>query len=336
MAAGALSLAAVAPALASADDMICPPAPEPVYSLAYGSRYADDSATRSDIDADANAEVDEALEPLDDFLRDLADLANTVFEEGTDRRAVSDCVVAQLVTWARADAIADLKSRTANLTVGSRLASFGMVMRQVAPHSTLRRDKREVADWLGRLMLGQMAFWETAPDGARQGNLRAWSALAGAAVADLTGDPVLRGWSAWSVQYILCTATPEGALPQEMARGRLAYHYQLHAVAPLVTAVALLDRHGYRVAERCDGALGRIVDFTVADMETGAATEAITGEVQSYFDGSDQLESFNLAWFEPWLAMTGDARVAALAEDWRPLRHSKLGGNQTLIWGQGD
>lgn len=314
----------------------CATAPEPVLSLSYGSRYTDDSATRSEIDADGAAQADDALRPVDDFLRDLTETANGVFEDGADATAIADCVVSQIAVWADADALSDLQSETSNLTVGSRLAGFGLVLMQVLPHASDTDQIAVINDWLRRLALTQTRFWETdAPNGARQGNLRAWAALGGASAAAVLDDAALRSWAAWSVSNVLCSANPDGSLPQEMGRGSFALHYQLHAIAPLVVATLLLHRQGVDLQNTCDGALGRVVAFAVNDLDSGAATQAITGEVQSYFDGTDTLEGFNLAFIEPYLQldqMPDRDALDQLAESYRPLGYSKLGGNQTLIW----
>lgn len=322
--------------LGSAAQANCAAAPEPVLSLSYGSRYTDDSATRSEIDPAAAEQADDALRPVDDFLRGLTELANGVFEDGADATAIADCVVGQIAVWADADALSDLGSDTSNLTVGSRIAGFGLVLMQVLPLATNQTEVATIKAWLGRLMQAQTAYWEKdAPDGARQGNLRAWAALGGASVATILDDAALRSWAAWSASHVMCSASPDGSLPQEMGRGSYALHYQLHAIAPLVVATLLLDRQGISLQAICDGALGRIVAFAVNDLQSGAATQAITGEVQSYFDGSDTLEGFNLAFIEPYLQlndMPNRDALDRLAETYRPLSYSKLGGNQTLIW----
>jgi poly(beta-D-mannuronate) lyase len=191
--------------------------------------------------------------------------------------------------------------------------------------------------WLAGLMQAQMTFWEQdAPKGARQGNLRAWAALAGSATARLTQDPVIRAWSTWSISYVLCTASDDGSLPREMERGRLALKYQLHATAPLVLSTLLLAQDGINLTDTCGGALRRIVDFAMADLDDGSHTQAITGEAQSFFDGSDTLEGFHLAWVVAYLTLdptaAGDA-FDGLADRFGPLNYSKLGGNQKLLWG---
>lgn len=314
----------------------CPMPPAPVVSLAYDSRYQADSTTRSEIDPKADAEVTKALGPVDDFLRDLTLMANSSFKEGADQAGIADCVVAQIAVWAGAGALTELKSPTSNLTIGSRMAGFGLVLLQVLPHTTRTDDVATIKIWLATLQKNQTEFWETgAPDKARKGNLRAWASLGAATAADILDDAPLRAWALWSVNYVLCSADPDGSLPQEMSRGKYALKYQLHAISPLVVTALLLERKGADVQGLCDHALSRVIAFAVADLDTGAATEAITGKVQTFFDGSDKIEGFHVAWLEPYLIFDKSddrAMLTKLAAKYRPLNNSKLGGDQTMIW----
>ena len=195
-----------------------------------------------------------------------------------------------------------------------------------------------VGAWLTRRLSEQVVFWDDdAPTGARSGNLRAWAALAAAATAATTGDPALRYWAAAGASRVLCTASPDGSLPQEMRRGPRALQYQLHAISPLVVTALLLDRQGLPLTDVCDRALDRTVGFALTDLtEGGRQSQAITGQVQTFFDGSDQIEEFHLAWITAWLALPGAAhqdQARALVAGMDALNYSKLGGNQTLLWG---
>lgn len=327
----ALALLALWPGLAWG---ACDPVPPPVVSLAFDSRYAADDATRSEVDPEAERAAEDAIAPVDDFLVALVTDANRALRDRDSDRA--NCVVDAITAWARAGALGDLGSPTAALTIGSRYAGFALVLAQVAPLTS--RDPDPALDWLSARMETQLDFWEDeAPPGARHGNLRAWAALAGAATAALTQDDHLAIWAAWSATTVLCTAAPDGALPQEMRRGRLALRYQLHALAPLAVTALLLDRQGIPITAVCGGALDRAVMFAIRDLEAGgAATAAITGAAQSLFDGSDELEGFQLAWTHAYLALgtaSDPAAVQAAAAPFLPLRYSKLGGDQALIWG---
>jgi len=270
------------------------------------------------------------LAPLDAFVSDLTARTDKAMTEG-DRDAAA-CVLAELAHWARADALSDLGTQTVELTIASRLAALALVAGQVGP-SGVPEDFGVVSAWLSRRLDAQMTFWETAPNGSAQGNLRAWAALAGASVALVTGDPVTRGWAAWSVSYVACTANADGSLPQEMGRGALALHYQVHAVGPLAVTAALLEQQGVSVSSKCNRALDRIVAFTLDDLAAGgAASAARSGEAQTLDAGLEGLKDFQLAWAEAWLRLRRDDRLANVVEARRPLKYSKLGGDQTRIW----
>lgn len=326
-------MATAQPAAAQSDDAACATPPTPVVSLDYGSRYTDDSVSRSDIDEEGNAEVNAALAPIEDFLRDLSSRANDVLEGEGDQVRQADCIIDQIAVWAEADAFSELGTITANFSIGSRLAGFAMVYRQVAPFSTRIAARDTIKDWLGRRVDEQMAFWEEdATAGAKTGNLRGWATLAINLVGEIRNDPVALRWSAWSATYLQCEALEDGSLPQEMRRGKYALHYQLHAISPMVLTTLLLEEQGFSIQGVCDNALDRIVQFAVDDLDTGAASEAHSGKTQSYFDGTEDLSSHELAWIEAYLVMSPNADLDALAEKYRPLRHSKLGGDQALIW----
>ena len=309
----------------------CPAFAPPVLDLAFASRYAGSDETRSEINPERAAEAEAALTPLDDFVTSLTARTDQAVASGD--RAAAACIMAELAHWAEADALSDLGTETVELTIGSRLAALALVAGQVAPAAEAQ-DFATVSAWLTRRMDAQMTFWETAPDGSAQGNLRGWAALAGAAVALVTDDAVTRGWAAWSVAYVACTANDDGSLPQEMGRGKLALHYQLHAVAPLTVAAALLEQQGTSVMDKCGRALDRVVDFTLADVaDNGARTQARTGEVQTIQGGLGALKDFQLSWGEAWLRLRAAPALEQAIAARRPLKYSKLGGDQTRIWG---
>ncbi|MFT5797417.1 MAG: poly(beta-D-mannuronate) lyase [Candidatus Azotimanducaceae bacterium] len=320
-----LLLSAPLPALAA-----CPPVPSPLINLSFESRYVDDDPTRSEIDLEAEADAKDALAAVDDFITDLTNRTDTaVIAEDVTGAA---CVMEALAVWADADALSELGTQTVELTIGSRLAALALIAIQVAPVADAAH-LASVTAWLARRMDAQMEFWETAPDGAASGNLRAWAGLTAASVALLTDDKVTLGWAAWSISYVACTANLDGSLPQEMSRKHLALHYQVHAVAPLTVAAALLEQQGVSVLNRCGRALDRIVAFTLDDIAAGGArSEALAGAPQTLNAGFDSLKDFQLAWGEAWLSLKIQPNLEAAILPRRPLNYSKLGGNQSRIW----
>lgn len=328
----ALASLTASPSHAEARTGTCDIPTQPVIALGFGSRYTDESVTRADIDPEGNAEVDRALRPVDDFIRDVVREANRALRR-QDPVPHADCAVAALARWARADALSELRSMGANISAGARLAGFALAYAQVRPLTTRTEDLATIDAWLVRLSRQQARYWVTdATSGARQGNLRAWASLGIGATAMITGDTSLLAAALAGRRAVLCTAAPDGSLPQEMKRGRFALHYQLHAVAPLVMLTALVAPAGHADLSDCDEALPRAVAFTLADLDRGEATRAKHGYVQSFFDGSETLGRDQLAWLVPWVELAPDpAAIARLAELGTPY-NSKLGGNQAVFW----
>lgn len=311
----------------------CVAAPPPIVALAYGSRYVDFDPQRATLDPFRDAAVDAALAPLEAFIEDLAERTGNLHRLPPDQSVTSaTCILDHLAKWAEADALSDLGSETARLTVGARIAAFALISWQAGAYVPGHSERQPIVDWLERLQTRQIAFWADAPPGARLGNLRAWAALAAAAVAIQTDRPDFTGWSRASLEEILCTADPSGSLPQEMSRGRYALHYQLHAVAPLVTASLLLEQQAVPIQGVCDRALHRVVAFTVTDLLSGEKTQALTGVTQTMTDEGSRIEGYQLAWLEPYLALIPSEPLDAALQPLRPLSYSKLGGNQTALW----
>lgn len=329
----------------------------PVTALAIPSRYKDDSKNRSDFDAEANAAVEAALNPLDDFINLLVKNANAALQitapvevdpeasvDAVDdtpetppdlarQTQIADCVVDRIHDWATADALADMKTQGAQLSVPSRIAGLAMAYAQVRGLATQDTRQPEIEAWLTARVQSSMAFFDNeAPPKSRQNNLRAWAALAAAQVGLLQNDTAMTTWAAESVKLVLCTATPEGALPNEMWRGKLALHYQIHAVGPLVVTTALLQPTHPDLLASCDNGLLRVVRFTLKAVEDPKLVEAITDKPQKFDPAAEMKRAFQFAWLAPLQILATEPEFATFAAKFEGLSNSKLGGKQSLLW----
>ncbi|EPX86010.1 alginate lyase family protein [Salipiger mucosus] len=339
----ALGLAALTagPVLAQSDeagshqgDVTCIDVPEPVVSLSYGSRYTDESEDRSDIDQDANAAVNEALGPIDDFIVDLTARANEAASGGEEAGQAASCVVEALAVWAEADALSEMETMNANISSPSRIGALALAYIRAKQMGEIDRERAELIEtWLSARAHHAMDYFDAeAPPKASRNNLRAWAGLAATAVGRTADDEVLTSWRAHTLALVACQADEDGALPLEMDRGPRALHYQLHAVGPLVVSAGLLEQDGYPAFGICDDAVPRIVDFTTRAVEAPELAEEKAGEPQTYQKGEDEVQAFELAWADAYLSFFEDAELARLVEPFRPLGNSKLGGDQSLLW----
>lgn len=300
---------------------------DPVITLGHPSRYTADSKSRSDFDDKADAEVNRALKPIDDFITDLATTSDLALSDDGDAAAAADCVLDRLHAWAEADALSDLTTQSAQLSTPSRLAGLAFAHAKVADHHPDDPRNAEITGWLQSRMKASMAFFDgEAPPRASKNNLRAWAGLAAARIGLSAGDDAMVTWAEDTVRLVACQAEPSGALPLEMWRGRLALHYQIHAMGPLAVTAALLPDAD--LFDACDRAIPRIAGFIARAIDDPAIVEDITGEKQKY--GPPEPHEF--AWTAAYLSQVDDPEIEALARRFDSQGNSKLGGDQSLLW----
>jgi poly(beta-D-mannuronate) lyase len=331
----AASQAQTAPAAAAEDeDTVCFASVTPVTKLSYQSRYTKDSKSRSDFDEKANAAVDAALKPVDDFIKKLATEANNSLTR-KDEGAVlaADCVVDHIHKWAVADALSALDSEGAQMSVPSRVAAIAIAYAQVKPKATADDRQAVIENWLRTRVQDSITYFDTeAPPRASRNNLRAWAGLGAAQVGLLLDDQIILDWAIASVNRVACTANADGSLPNEMWRGKLALHYQIHAVGPLVVTAGLLKDKNPDLLQSCDGAIIRAAQFAVAGAKDPKIVEPIAGEKQTFNPDPTKLKNFEFAWITSFLSQVEDPQIEAFALNFEDLSNSKLGGKQSLIW----
>lgn len=310
---------------------VCPDLAEPIIRLDYGSRYSSTDKSRSDFDSASNAEVNAQLKPVDRFITDMILAANMALL--TADTVPANCVKSGLLAWAKVGALEQTESLNSKLSVPSRLAGLAFAWDEVKPMVAVDADSAVIEAWLATMARSSMTFFDTeAPPKSQKNNLRAWAALAVTRVGLTLGDPDLIDWADASLRLVICTADTDGSLPLEMARKGLALHYQIHALTALVPAAVLMQEQGRDIFDACDGSLHRSIRFARTAFEDATAVTRLAKSKQSYFDGSDTLQGFELAWAAPYLAKFPDPDLAKFIAPYGALANSKIGGLQALLW----
>lgn len=310
----------------------CASYPPPVVALQFGSRYKDDSKTRSDIDSSSNNEVNKALQPVDRFIQVLAKQTGKI-EAGDDKDGfVSNCVLDALDQWASADALSDMKTLNTKLAIPARIAGIAIAFSELDPNKIDPAKRQRIEGWLKMRVEEIIAFFDgDAPKNAGRNNLRAWAALAVAQVGVAQHDQHFVDWALATNKTMLGGSGADGSLPLEMGRAKYALHYQVHAVAPLVTSTALLCQGGYGTDEATLKELHKVVDFTLTALDDPTIVEKITSHPQTVDEGLAANKE-RIAWVEPYLSMIDDKPLATKTAALRPFLNSKLGGNVTEIY----
>lgn len=323
-----------APAARAAEET-CFKTPTPVMSLGFGSRYEAASQTRSDIDEESDAAVTKALKPIDQFIQNLAKIVSKAQNETdvTTRRAYQRCVVDSIYTWAKADALNDMRTFNAKLSVPSRIGGLAILYAESRDQVPGLHDRERIIEkWLQKRAREIVYFFENeATKGAARNNLRAWASMAVGEVGILNSDRGLVEWSILSNDTMITNAATDGSLPLEMNRQRYALHYQLHAMTPLVASVARNCEAGYGKGGADLQKLSTLARFSIAAVKDPKIVQKINGKSQTVKPGLKNNLSA-LAWLEPYVALTNDLEMEKEFASLRPLANSKLGGNQTSLY----
>lgn len=309
----------------------CPAPPPPVVSLNSEPFYTD---ARGSVPDPARLAADiEAGRPLGEFLA-AVQRPTEAWVALRDPQAAA-CAIGLLDAWARGGALLGDFNRQGGYRRNWTLAGLALAYLALreAPGEAAARARIEA--WLVAAARPVMPVFDhpvpphSTAINDRRNNLVVWAGLAVAAAGVAGGEPALLAWGVGKAGVFLDGVRPDGAHPQELARGRLALHYHLFALGPLAAVARLGEAAGAPLDPRRSEALARFAAFTLAATQDEAQIAALAGAPQAH-----------LARPRPWLAhghgfeilRPSPAEAARLAP-FRPFRERWLGGNVTLLWG---
>jgi poly(beta-D-mannuronate) lyase len=298
----------------------CTAPPAPIRDLDIAGFYTDPAASRPDparLAADATA-----ARPLQAFLRSV------------QRPVAPNCALAALDAWASADALLGSISHQAAYHRDWTLAGAALAFLELRDAPGLDPAAlQRVRDWLGALARAVQPHYQRTtqlgPISDVRNNHAYWAGLAVAATGIANDDRGLLAWGVGEAAMGLRQVTPEGALPLELARRRLALHYHFFALEPLAALAWLAAANEMPIDT---AALGRLARFCFAGAADPARVAALAGEAQDdpFVHGRPPLaEGAGLA---IWLALTPDPAVAAGIAPFRPYRDPWLGGDVGRLW----
>jgi poly(beta-D-mannuronate) lyase len=312
--------------------------PDPIVTLKLESIYSQSDQSRSQIDAGAKKVYDGKLKPVRDFTFEITNMANKYVASGGKDVGNAKCALEWLSAWAREDALAQLETRQSNLSVTRIIAGLALAYTQLPRGlpgmAVSQRD--DIEKWLQRRAEAVMATHGS--DKKRKSdvqNHRYWSGLAVASVGVATGRKDLLDWGVESYRIGVCQISADGSLPLELARGSRARDYHLHALMPLVMIAELAEANGLKAYAICDGAIHRLVQFSIEAVEDTSQITKLADEKQVPLplneDGT--IRGDRIAWIEPYLKRFPSQDWLTKLKFKRPLKSSKIGGNLTLLYG---
>ena len=309
----------------------CATPPKPLIELAVASKYGNSGSERDSVSPEAEAQARVQLSPLREFSDEVVRMANRYAKSGDSSEAA--CALAWLDSWSQANALTQMKDHNAWFEQGAAIAGLGFAAAQISPAVATDPRYHRVAEWLRKAIGAGMQYFDSTRQlqGSRNNHLY-WAALGAAATAVAANDRHLLDWAMDQYKAGVCSATPEGGLPLELARGSKALDYHFFALEPLVSIAAVADANGIPAFDECNGAIHRIVKFALDGLADPARIEKLAGKKQDAYPNGMPSKA-HLAWMEMYARrFPGKAPMEAKILALRPLAATNLGGDQTLLY----
>ena len=315
---------------------VCPEAVAPISDIEGVSFYSDPQGSKPD--AAKLAANEAATRPLDLFLAGVVSAANRWVRSRPLQPEAASCALRLLAAWADARAMLGHVNQQGSYHRKWTLAGAALAYLQIREASGLDpAAKARVAEWLHTVALAVKPPYDREPRPGTMSiaanNHAYWAGLAVGAAAIATNDRALFAWAIERLRVGLRQVTAEGALPLELARGRLALHYHLFALEPLAVLELMARTNGADLAPADNAALRRLVAFTIRALDDAREISRLAGTEQQddWLKGRSPLTGAHAV--EIWLGHHPDATVNAKISPFRPYRQRWLGGDVSLLFG---
>ncbi|WP_445504042.1 alginate lyase family protein [Microvirga sp. G4-2] len=306
---------------------------EPLVSLDVKSKYKQDDASRSTIDEDAEEDYSEAVEPLRDYGKALVKISNAYVKSSPKNTAASACALTWLDSWAKANALTDMRTRQASHNQGQAVGGIALAYLQIRHAPGLPNEqKKRVEAWLNTLGHQVADAMDKNNGVSSRNNHRYWNGLSAIAAGIATGDQKLIKWGAESARIGIRQITKDGTLPLELKRAKRARDYHNFAAEPLIATAELARTQGIDLYAENDKALSRLVNRVVESFTDPSFFEKATGSKQEPYSGDGTVPDSRIAWLEIYQSRFPSEKAEALLASRRPVASSGIGGNTTLLF----
>jgi len=314
----------------------CPAPVPPISDIEGVSFYSDPQGSKPDSAKLAANEA--ATRPLDLFLAGVVPAANGWVRSRPPRPETALCALRLLAAWADARAMLGRVNQQGSYHRKWTLAGAALAYLQIRDAPGLDATaKGRVAKWLHAVALAVKPPYDREPQPGKMSiaanNHAYWAGLAVGAAAIAVNDRALFAWAIERLRIGLRQVTPEGALPLELARGRMALHYHLFALEPLTVLELMARANGTDLTPADTVAFRRLVAFTFRALHEPSeiARLARAEQQDDWLQGRSPLTGAGAA--EIWLGRHPDAALDAKISPFRPYRLRWLGGDVSLLFG---
>ena len=308
---------------------LAPPPVAPVRDVLGVSFYVDES--KSIADPALKAQNVAALAPLRHFVAAVTQLSDGWMRSRPADPRYARLAVQRLAAWAAGGALLGTVNQQGGYEREWTLGSLALAYLKIREAPGLEPPARATIEgWLCALASAVRPPYERMDRRSSANNHAYWTGLAVAAAGTACQDRGLFDWGIARARIGVDQINADGLLPLELARQRLALHYHLFALAPLVMLAELAAANGIALYDEKDHALRRLADRVIAGLAEPARFESLTGFAQEQI--TQPPRQTDLAWAEPYAARFPNATLGRWLADARPVVDVRLGGDLTAAF----
>jgi poly(beta-D-mannuronate) lyase len=243
-------------------------------------------------------------------------------------RSAAQCAMTQTLTLAQDHALAGkMSSNQAYYVQGWVAGAIAIAYLKIRDAGLATPQQSEaIASWMQSVGEQTKQYYDAhkkAGHGDGQNNHLYWAGVELAAIGVVANDRKDFDWAMAAYDNGVDQIKPDGSLPLEMARGGRALHYHLYALAPLVLLAEFGEANQLDLYAHANGALHRLVNFSVAGVQDPAPFVKATGVPQ---ESSKPLTGDQIGWAPPYLQRFPDPALERLVQAAPSLSVYYLGG----------
>ena len=203
----------------------------------------------------------------------------------TGSREAAQCATTQILTLAQDHSLAGkMSSNQAYYVQGWVVGAVAIGYLKVRETGiATAAETKAIADWMqsvGEQTKSYYVAHKRAGHGDSQNNHLYWAGVELAAIGVAANDRKDFDWAMATYDNGVDQIQSDGSLPLEMARGVRALHYHLYALAPLVLLAEFGEANHLDLYAHANGAIHRLVNFSVAGVSDPAPFVKATGVQQ--------------------------------------------------------
>jgi poly(beta-D-mannuronate) lyase len=298
----------------------------PPAHLMFSSIYKQDDDSSSIADKNLEKSYKKQTKPIWDY-------ENKISKWTHNNEA--DCALSWMHEWAERNAMLKLDVSAQGEAIRKWfLATISSHYIQIKTQYIIDKNRKQTIEkWLDKLAKQVMIDYPAKSDQiSRNNNHKYWAAWSVMITGIALNNRSYYKYGIQNFKKAMKQVTEDGALPLELKRKSMAFHYHLFALLPLVMIAETAKENGYNLYKYNNNALLKLINFTLNDLDNNQRKTTELTAIDQNLDRA--VNSGQLAWLVPYYNSKKDERALKWILKFSPMKQRRIGGNLSQIYSE--